>query len=518
MTAWSQGYVTDAAYTRSTYHEMYPTRMALAALTGGQLPPDLTRPFRYADLGCGLGLTATVIAATYPWAEVWGFDFNPAHIDAARRLADAAELPNLHFEEASFAELAERPAAALPMFDFIAAHGVMSWIAPAARADLLRVIGQRLAPGGLVYLGYNTGPGTAALMPMQTLINMLVKASPDPSDQAVRGALDYLGILRTAGARYFAANPAAAARLDDLGNNDPRYLAHEWANAHWTPLMFADVTAAMAEVKCGFVASCYPAGSIDVVAVPPDMQPLVAEATDIVLKETLRDFASANGFRRDVFRRGLLPTSPFEISQRLEAIEFAWVAPPPADPLVLKVPMGEVTGMPEIYRPMTEFLHGQGSATLNLLRQLPELSRRPAADLLQAMLLLLSNGMVRPMLPETVRHRSMAPTLRLNLAMAEADVMGADLRRLACAGLGGDIVVDPIEVLVAREHLAGRSIAPADAAERVVAALMRTGRSLQKDGQPVLDMDHARTLMMETVSGIVANRFPVFTRLGALPA
>ena len=34
------------------------------------------------------------------------------------------------FVETSFAELAARPAAGLPQFDFMVSHGVLSWISP----------------------------------------------------------------------------------------------------------------------------------------------------------------------------------------------------------------------------------------------------------------------------------------------------------------------------------------------------------------------------------------------------
>ncbi len=517
MTDWAQGYVTDAVYTRNTYQELYPARLAIAALSGGQLPPDLDRPFRYADLGCGLGMTATIIAATHPWADVWGFDFNPAHIDAARRLADAAELTNLRFEEVSFQELARRGPADLPMFDFMASHGVISWISPEARTALMAVIGQRLKPGGLAYLGYNTDPGNAALIPLQKLMRMLVAGSKEPSDQAAKEAIAYLNILKSSGATYFVNNPLASRRLDDIANFDPRYVAHEFANQHWVSLMFNEVAAEMAEAKCRFVGPSSPAFAIDFVTVPPEMRTLVTETTDPVLKEVLRDIGSSNTFRHDVFRRGIAPVPQSEVARRLEMWEFAWVGPPAPDPLVLKVPIGEVTGIAEVYRPITGLMFEQGFATINQLRQLPIFAGRTSNDLLQAVLLLLNNGNIRPMLPVTIRHRGIEPTLRLNLAIAEADRMGTGLGRLACSALGADVSIGPFDMQVAREKLAGHSMAMPGLAERVLASLTRSGQTLQKDGQPVLDMDEALGIVTPMISDILRDRIPPLARLGALP-
>jgi len=126
VAAWDDGYVTDVTYTTNMFREATPIWLAMTALMMGQRPPDLARPFRYADLGCGHGLTAIGVAATCPHAEVWGFDFNPAHIESAQALAPAAGLTNVRFEEASFADLAQRPASALLDFDFMVSHGVLN--------------------------------------------------------------------------------------------------------------------------------------------------------------------------------------------------------------------------------------------------------------------------------------------------------------------------------------------------------------------------------------------------------
>ncbi len=66
MAIWDDGYVTDIVYTTNFFRETTPGWLATTALLLGHRPPDLTRPFRYADLGCGHGLTAAVVAAAFP--------------------------------------------------------------------------------------------------------------------------------------------------------------------------------------------------------------------------------------------------------------------------------------------------------------------------------------------------------------------------------------------------------------------------------------------------------------------
>ena len=109
MAQWDDGYVTDVAYTSNFYREITPTWLAMTSLLLGHRPPDLARPFSYADLGCGNGFTTLVIAAACPHADVWGFDFNPAHVEFANDLAARAGLTNVRFVETSFADLEAMP-------------------------------------------------------------------------------------------------------------------------------------------------------------------------------------------------------------------------------------------------------------------------------------------------------------------------------------------------------------------------------------------------------------------------
>ena len=81
MAGWDDGYVTDVVYTSSFYRETTPAWLAMSSLLLGHRPPDLTKSFAYADLGCGNGVSALTVAATSPQAEVHAFDFNPAHIE-----------------------------------------------------------------------------------------------------------------------------------------------------------------------------------------------------------------------------------------------------------------------------------------------------------------------------------------------------------------------------------------------------------------------------------------------------
>ncbi len=51
---WSEGYVTDTAYTEKLHRELSPGWLNYVAILNGHLPIRLNEPFRYLELGCGV--------------------------------------------------------------------------------------------------------------------------------------------------------------------------------------------------------------------------------------------------------------------------------------------------------------------------------------------------------------------------------------------------------------------------------------------------------------------------------
>src|SRR4051794_7865699 len=78
-TTWNDGYVTDVPYTEPMISDLCPAWLSMISVLNGQPPLDPKRQLVWADLGCGSGLSACMVAATNPNIKVWGFDFNPAH-------------------------------------------------------------------------------------------------------------------------------------------------------------------------------------------------------------------------------------------------------------------------------------------------------------------------------------------------------------------------------------------------------------------------------------------------------
>src|SRR5437867_2635114 len=115
------GYWTGADYVRNFLPELVPAWLDHVAILSGVAPPARNENFSWCDLGCGLGGTAVLLAATHPGGRFVGIDMMPTHIDHACRLAAESAIENVTFFNADFRTAANLD---LPNFDYIVAHGV----------------------------------------------------------------------------------------------------------------------------------------------------------------------------------------------------------------------------------------------------------------------------------------------------------------------------------------------------------------------------------------------------------
>jgi SAM-dependent methyltransferase len=132
-----------------------PERLAVASLLhGGPRPP--VESYRVLDLGCGNGANLLRLAYYRRQATFVGVDGAASQIELANVRKSALGLSNLEFIHTDFRTASQRLSG---QFDYILAHGIFSWVPQEVRDALLELFAERLRPGGLLYLNYNTRPG-----------------------------------------------------------------------------------------------------------------------------------------------------------------------------------------------------------------------------------------------------------------------------------------------------------------------------------------------------------------------
>ncbi|HEX9534962.1 MAG TPA: class I SAM-dependent methyltransferase [Stellaceae bacterium] len=340
MTQEDDGYAADIPYLRDFKPMLAPAWLDHVALVAGIEPPTRTSGFAWCDLGCGQGVTAAILAATHPSGIFHGIDAMPAHIDHARRLAEAAAIPNLQLHAVDFAAAVGLE---LPQFDYIVAHGVYTWIGPEAQCAVRRFIDRRLKPGGLVYLSYNAMPGWTRDLPFQGLLREFGRTFPGDNFRRLAAAAELARTLAGAGVASLAASFIVKELQERPEDYQPAYLVHEFMPAAWQPLYVTQVRRDMATIGLEPVGSATLSENLDWMVLDEAARQTLGAITDPDARELVRDYYLDQRFRCDVFARSNRRLGPGERAGRLHSSTFVLARPVPAIRYAMITSAGSLT-------------------------------------------------------------------------------------------------------------------------------------------------------------------------------
>ena len=432
MSDWSEGYVADIEYTFGYYGELNPLRTAMLFLNVGLAPPKIGTA---CELGYGQGITVNIHAAA-SGVRWFGTDFHPSHAAFARSLAEAAHSGAQLFDD-SFAEFCTR--GDLPDFDFIALHGIYSWISDENQRVIVDFVRRKLKVGGVLYLSYNTMPGFAASGPLQHLLAKHSEIMAAPGQRVLArldAALEFVDQLFALNPAFLAANPGIVERLRLIKSQNRQYVAHEYLNEHWRPLPFADMARHLAPAKLSFACSANYLEHLDVLNLTPEQRRFVLEITDPIFRQVVRDFIINQQFRRDYWIKGPQRLPPLEQADAIRRQKVMLAAA--RDELVFSVTgvLGKREMAASVYEPIVEALGDGEIKTIGDIEQALSGSMR-LATIFEAIIVLAGKGEVIPVQDETMQARVKPHTDRLNLFFFEKARSGGELVYLASPVTGG---------------------------------------------------------------------------------
>jgi ubiquinone/menaquinone biosynthesis C-methylase UbiE len=514
MTDWTQGYVSDLEYLPGFYVEQTPAHLDIACMLRAVEPPVRPgEPYTYCELGCGTGETAMAIAAANPEAEVWGFDFNPAHVARAIDLAAKGGLDNMHFVEASFEELSESDGFDLPQFDYVTLHGVWSWVSAENRHYITAFIRRHLKPGGVAYVTYNAQPGWAGVVPLQKFLSLMAALNPDRSDRKIAAAMNWATVFAEAGCSVFPQEMMARIDKEKQAGN-LAYLSHDYLNEHWSPCFHADVAGALSAAKLGYVGTANLFENFPDLAFTPRQREIIGSLPP-QMAETARDFFTGAAFRRDIFCRGARAIPDNRLDRRIEEIRLALAVPPHAVTRKITIPLGEATMNEGFYGPALDAL-AEKPLTIGALRAL-EGTAASTAQPREILGMLVGSRQAVPL----IRDADEAASGRVrahNLALLDACAQGSRVTAaLAAAGTGSAMTVRLFDML-AYEAIAGGN-APTEVealSEAMWTILDDRGDRLRHEGTQIEDPAENRRILREQADGIIDHALPIWRRLGVL--
>lgn len=514
MSDWTSGYVSDVEYVGSFYGDLAPPVIDFTCLMNGVAPPATQGRYAYCELGCGVGLTTTCLAAANPDGDFFGVDFNPAHIARARVLADDAGLANLTFLESGFEELVGSDAPALPMFDYVTLHGVYSWVGTTIRADIVRFLRRYLKPGGAVYLSYNAMPGWSLGVGVQKLLHEIGMRASGGAEQRVEQAIRLAEKMTEVGAGFLKENPFLKSVVDTLATGDRRYLAHEYLNAGWRALFFSDVAEDLAEAKLGFVGSSKVIENFQDLLLNADQRQLLSQIDDRVLRELVKDFCTPRRLRRDVFVRGHRRLTTREHELRLTEMLLVMKVPRSQASFAIPVPQGEAIVNKEVYGPIFDAL-AEGPKTLGELVSLDSIAGHSDARPVEVAGMLIGSGQVMPAVAGAV---STDAAKRYNRAISNRsriiDTKAREAFAMPMFGTGVD--ADMIDRLCYAAIADGVEADMETLLPHVWGPIRDRGEAMNRDGKRIEDEAENLAIIGGMVDRFLSDRMPVLTLAGAL--
>jgi SAM-dependent methyltransferase len=495
MTGWGGGYITDITYLSGWYRQQSPAILALACLLNGAeaTVPAGDDPVHVLELGCGQGYAALLLAASNPTWRITAIDFNPAHIAAARAWAAESRLENVTFLEADLATLAEGSAAHLiPEADFVTLHGLWTWVAPAVRDGIVRLLRDKVRPGGIVHVSYNVLPAWGPRMGMQRLIHDAGRLLAGRSDRQAEEGIKLAQSLLAAEAINLRQPASTGQILEQLATLPLAYLAHELMNDNWQPCYMADVAAAFAGAKLDWIGSSHLIENFPGLTLTGPQQAVQQRFDDPLMRELVKDMCIDRALRHDVYVRGIRRMTPTVRDATLMEVSLGMAIPADELPLEAAIPAGKVELSRAFYHPVA--------------RAMADGPRR-VMDLLQA---------------EQVEGRKDNPAeligILVGLGFAEPAARpnagpGAAAMRLNQVALRRMLRTENINRPVAAASLRMGTAVPLTLLELFVAEQARQGNS---DAAYVGELIGAAANQGATIESVIQTRLPVLRAAGVL--
>lgn len=519
---WDHGYYSNETYPCGFFREMAPNWLDFAALTRGHTPPrgHEGAPFRYLELGCGMGFGLCLLAALYPEGEFIGVDLLPSHIAHGQALAGDLNLPNLRFLEADLLSLEEDPSPLTTSsgmaggFHYVAAHGIATWVVESVQAALLSLASRSLRPGGLFYCSYNTYPGWLQRSSFQQLLQLeRERCDPfQPSLPVERAVASLRQLLGPSDSPTPLAHgmPQLGEALNTIASQDQNYLNQEYANEGWRPLYVAEMMRRCRQHKLSLLGSATLPELFPQLLPEPVRGMALAEANPLI-RETLIDLATMQSFRRDIFIKGPHLLSKGQRDQRLAALTFRRLSNDACHEYGYSCSFGTVVG------DLTQHNRAENALSTEPLNfeEWTHAAQVPAEELLLIAALLLHNNRIG-LDRNFASPRALEQCISVNLQLTTHMICGTPYQAITAPLIGNAMGFGIIEAMLLQGQLQG--VSEQELAKTIQREIQQKGGILRDESQnPILKPAAQLDFLRRAQQTFFAHTLPSLQKVGAFP-
>lgn len=313
----------ELAYTPQAYRETAVERLELIAKIRG-LEPASSANSNILELGCGQGMNLIPMAFRNPQSQFLGIDFSENQINFAKKFISELGLNNIDFQCQDIFDFE-----AQGQYDFVVAHGVLSWIPRHQQQELLSLVSKLLSPDGVGYVSYNCFPGWYGKKILRDFV--LAKNSKLPSAEA--DLVEVFKQIESYIQSTSKTNPALSAQLkydfEDMKRRPRAYLLHDEFELESHALYFSEFRRFLEAEKLFYAGDTLQDGDLLEAYSSEMRRALAAEklSADLFKLEEISDFYRNRRFRRSIFSKKKAETpsieslSQFYVRSKLKAID-----------------------------------------------------------------------------------------------------------------------------------------------------------------------------------------------------
>jgi methyltransferase-like protein/2-polyprenyl-3-methyl-5-hydroxy-6-metoxy-1,4-benzoquinol methylase len=325
----------------------HPERLAALALLHGLTPPHASTA-RVLELGCSQGGSLAPFALDLPQASLYGIDLSPVHIAHGNQVLRELGLPNIQLETRDILDLGPQDGP----FDYIIAHGVLSWVPPHVADHVFAVFRDCLSPHGIAYVSYNAYPGSYFRDLCRGLITYHIRTLTDPSLHVPQG-LALLRFIAQSQGEPTLYTSIIQQELEAMMARDAAQVIHDELSEYHQPFYFHEVISRAAAHGLHYVTES-PHSDTKPHAQKPDIVHLLANIQDRIERQQYLDFVVARRFRRSLFCRAqhqVLEPQPGALRSLIFAAHATTAGAinlAPGQEVTFETPVGEkvTTGLP----------------------------------------------------------------------------------------------------------------------------------------------------------------------------
>jgi len=414
----------------------------------------------------------------------------------------------------SFAEFCARTD--LPDFDYIALHGIWSWISPENQLVIVDFIRRKLKVGGVLYISYNCQPGFAAMLPLRHLFTRHAEIMAAPGHgiiARVGGALDFAEKLLALNPGFAITNPAIAERLKALKALPRGHLAHEYFNRDWSLMLFAEMAERLEAAKLTYACSANYLDHIDALNLSADQHKFLGEIPDPMFRQSVRDFVVNQQFRRDYWVKGVRHLSVLEQTEALRRLKIILTTSPrSALSFTVQGALGPRDLAPAVYNPILDALDNHQPRTIGEIEQALSGTETKLPAIYEAIMVLAGKGDLVAVQDEEAQASARLHTDRYNLRMFDRSRGAGELTVLASPVTGGGVMVSRFHQLFLLARLQGRESAD-ELAGFAWDLLAAQDQRMVKDGKPLETPEENLAELARDAREFIDTRLPVLRAL-----